>query len=468
MRGAIAAGHPVTAEVGAEMLRRGGNAVDACVAAGFASWVAESPLTGPGGGGFMLVHTPRATRVLDFFVTVPSGEREEPDEVSIAFDPSTTQLFRTGKGSCAVPGNAAGLEEAHRAYGRLAWRDVVRPAAELARAGIEVTQGQAFLHTILAPVLAATPAAGLDRGERLVWEDLAATLERIARRGAAAVYRGELARSIVRHVPSITLSDLAAYRPIWRRPVRVPYRGSEFASNPPPSSGGVLIGYGLRMLERPGRIGSRAAVERLVRTMEAQARARERRLTRKLVEVGGTTHVSVVDGNGNAASLSASTGGGGSGVVVPGTGVHLNNMLGEYDLNPTGRERRPGMRMTSMMAPSLVLAGERPRLVVGSAGSIRLRGAIMQIVANVVGHGLGVEEAIRRPRVHLDDRHLHCEGGTDAAVLDELERRGYDVVRWRRPNLYFGGAAAVEFLEDGTLAAAGDPRRGGHGVVVAA
>jgi len=121
-----------------------------------------------------------------------------------------------------------------------------------------------------------------------------------------------------------------------------------------------------------------------------------------------------------------------------------------------------------MMAPSLVLDGERPRLVVGSAGSLRLRGAIMQIVVNAAGRGQDVEEAIRAPRVHLDEDHLHCEGGTDPAALDELERRGYDVVRWRRPNLYFGGAAAVELLEDGTLAAAGDPRRGGHGVVVAA
>ena len=119
-----------------------------------------------------------------------------------------------------------------------------------------------------------------------------------------------------------------------------------------------------------------------------------------------------------------------------------------------------------MMAPSMVLAGERPRLVVGSAGSLRLRGAIMQLVVNVAGYGLTVREAIDAPRVHLEDGHLHCEVGVDADALDELERRGYDVVRWRERNLYFGGAAAVEFRADGTLAAAGDPRRGGHGIVI--
>jgi gamma-glutamyltranspeptidase/glutathione hydrolase len=144
----------------------------------------------------------------------------------------------------------------------------------------------------------------------------------------------------------------------------------------------------------------------------------------------------------------------------------MNNMLGEYDLNPPGRRARPGARLTSMMAPSIALDHERPRLVVGSAGSIRLRGAILQIVVNVVHHGMPVEEAIEAPRVHFDDGHVHCEGGSDQAELDLLEARGYDLVRWRRRNLYFGGAAAVERRADGSLAAAGDPRRGGQGIVV--
>jgi gamma-glutamyltranspeptidase / glutathione hydrolase len=118
------------------------------------------------------------------------------------------------------------------------------------------------------------------------------------------------------------------------------------------------------------------------------------------------------------------------------------------------------------MAPSIVLAGTRPRLVVGSAGSIRLRGAILQLVVNVVRHGMPVEEAIAAPRVHVDDDHVHCEGGADQAELDRLERLGYELIRWRRRNLYFGGAAAVEVRDDGSLHAAGDTRRGGHGIVV--
>jgi gamma-glutamyltranspeptidase/glutathione hydrolase len=171
----------------------------------------------------------------------------------------------------------------------------------------------------------------------------------------------------------------------------------------------------------------------------------------------------VIDGEGNAASLASSTGSG-SGVIVPGTGFHLNNMLGEYDLVAAG-PAEPGRRLTSMMAPTVVVGEGGPRLVVGSAGSVRLRGAIMQVIANVVAHGLPVAEAIDRPRVHVEEPHLHCEGGFDAEVLDQLGELGYDVVRWRRRNLYFGGTNAVEVLADGTLAAAGDARRGGAGIV---
>ena len=142
-----------------------------------------------------------------------------------------------------------------------------------------------------------------------------------------------------------------------------------------------------------------------------------------------TTHISVVDAHGNAASLSASTGCG-SGVIVPGTGIHMNNMLGEEDLNPGGREGSPGNRLTSMMAPSIVLEEGRPRLVVGSAGSIRLRAAILQFVVNVLDHGLTVREAIEAPRVHLEGEALQVEGGIEPDTADQLESAGYEVVRW--------------------------------------
>jgi gamma-glutamyltranspeptidase / glutathione hydrolase len=519
MKGAIAAGHPATAEAGAAILAEGGNAVDACLAAAFASWVAESPLTGPGGGGFLLVHRARdrKDRVLDFFVSIPgSGLRgrkaAEMETIDIDFDGSTSQVFLVGPASCAVPGAVAGLETAHRTYATVPWPHLLEPAIALARDGIELTPQQAYLHAILDLILRHTPEGReiyggegrLARGEKVLMPDLAGTLQALADGGARELYQGELGKKLVEHVldggGTLTRRDLAEYRIIWRRPTRTAFEGHEFVSNPPPSSGGVLIAYALALLERlaaNGTAGSAEAIQALVEVMRETARARQGSFAADLYRGGlaqrlcseenlraaveriegredaareqvgspGTTHISVVDDAGNAASLTASIGSG-SGVVVPGTGIHMNNMLGEYDLNPDGAEAPPGRRLTSMMAPSIALRGTAPRLVVGSAGSIRLRGAILQLVVNVVRHGMPVEDAISAPRVHVDDGHVHCEGGADQKQLDRLEALGYELIRWRRRNLYFGGAAAVEVREDGTLHAAGDPRRGGHGIVV--
>jgi gamma-glutamyltranspeptidase/glutathione hydrolase len=520
MRGAIAAGHRLTAEAGAEILAEGGNAVDACLAAAFTSWVAESPLTGPAAGGFLLVHRARdrTDRLLDFFVALPGRGSRKPvqphmESIDIDFDGSTSQVFLIGPGSCAVPGALAGLEAAHARYATLPWRRLLEPAIALARQGVELTPQQAYLHAIIDLILRHAPEGRaiygehgrMRAGERIVMNDLASTLELLAEGGARELYAGGLGREIVGYLAEngglLTREDLAEYRVIWRRPIRVPYAQHEFVSNPPPSSGGILIGYGLSLLDRlgsDGGQGSASAIATLVDVMREQLRVRGGTFAGDLYRGGltgklyseenlraalrrmedetapsetagapGTTHISVVDERGNAASLTASIGSG-SGVVVPGTGIHMNNMLGEYDLNPPGRQARPGARLTSMMAPSLALDGGLPRLVVGSAGSIRLRGAILQIVVNVVHHGLPVEEAIGAPRIHFEGGQVHCEGGADAAELDRLEARGYELVRWRRRNLYFGGVAAVERLADGSLAAAGDPRRGGHGIVVPA
>jgi gamma-glutamyltranspeptidase/glutathione hydrolase len=516
MRGAIAAGHPLTAEAGARVLAEGGNAVDACIAAGLASWVTESPLTGPGAGGFMLVHRARegASRLLDFFASVPGLGRDRPggemEEVDVLYGEST-QIFRIGPASVAVPGVPAGLEAAHRAYATLPLKTLAEPALELARGGVELTRAQAYLHAILDLILrrddhgrAIYGVEGrLVAGERLAMPELATTIDRLVDRGADDLYRGgELGRRVVQHIHAgggeLTERDLAEYRVIWRRPVRSPFRGTDFVSNPPPSSGGLLVGLALRLLDGlpETRAGSAEAIAALVEVMREQTRARSGTFAAELFRgglparlysddrleqararlrareaglaeaaaPGGTTHISVVDARGNAASLSASTGSG-SGVLVPGTGIHLNNMLGEYDL-AGGLPARPGRRLTSMMAPSIALDDGSPRLVLGSAGSIRLRGAILQVAVNVLEHGLPVEEAISAPRVHLEEPHVHCEGGHDPAELDRLEARGYDVTRWRRLNLYFGGVAAVAVADDGTLSAAGDPRRGGHGIVV--
>jgi gamma-glutamyltranspeptidase/glutathione hydrolase len=520
MKGAVAAGHPLTAQAGAEILAEGGNAVDACIAAAFVSWVAESPLTGPGAGGFMLVHraSDASDRLLDFFVSIPGSGLEnrgsaEMDEVMVEFDAGKRQLFRIGAASCAVPGAVAGLGAAHEAYARMPWPELIAPAIRLALAGVALNPQQAFLHGILDPVLRAQPegrrvygkSGPLGAGQRVTMPELADTLAGLAAEGPVSFYRGELAQRISAAVRErggrTTDKDLAAYRVIRRRPVRVAYGRHEFVSNPPPSAGGVLIAFALSVLDRlgsPGPAGSAQSSGALAEVMrEAQLargrgflsglnrgglarrllaeenvaaaaqRARERlgAFSPEPASFPSTTHVSVVDARGNAASLSTSTGCG-SGLIVPGTGIHMNNMLGEEDLNPVGRGGSPGLRLTSMMAPSVVLEEGRPRLVVGSAGSIRLRAAILQIVVNVLDHGMTVTEAIEAPRVHLEGTALQLEGGIEPDAADRLEAAGYDVVRWSSRNLYFGGASAVGLGADGALEAAGDPRRGGAGAVV--
>jgi gamma-glutamyltranspeptidase/glutathione hydrolase len=322
-----------------------------------------------------------------------------------------------------------------------------------------VTPTQAYLHDILSAIFGPPPGVG----ERLRFVDFTSTLERIAEEGTSFLFAGDVARALCETAPQVTTADLAGYRVITRRPVSTTFRGYEFASNPPPSSGGVLIAYGLRLLEKRGRFEAQDVLE----TMRGQDAVRDRLfrsqlyrggLARRLVEAPSmTTHISVVDAEGNAASLSCSLGSG-AGVVVPGTGIHLNNMLGEHDLAGV---QRPGTRLTSMMAPSICFDQGRTRLVVGSAGSARLRGAIMQVVVNVLARGLDVRAAVDAPRVHLDEGLVHAEKG---AEVRGLESEG--LVEWKAQNLFFGGANAVEVLPVGSLAAAGDPRRGGAAVVV--
>ena len=459
MNGALAAGHPLTAEAGAEVLRAGGNAVDACIAAAAVSWICESPLTGPGGGGFLLVHTAQEarTRLLDFFVAVPERTASPGDLFGVLVDyGDSQQTFYTGPMSVAVPGAALGVWEAHRRWGSVPWADLLAPAIRLAREGVVLNEVQAFLHRILDPLLRYSPEGdalygpgrALLEGERFAMPELADTLEQVAAEGAGWLYRGEFAKRIASHVP-LTLDDLARYEVIEREPLAISYRRDELRTNPPPASGGRLLAAGLEALG-----DAEPTPPALIRAMDAQNAIRGE-------SVGGTTHISAVDGNGDAVSLSCSMGSSG-GVVVPGTGFQLNNMLGETYL--VG-EVRAGARLKSMMAPSLLLREGVPRLVVGSAGSSRLAGAVLQVVVNVAARELGVEEAVDASRLHFENGVAHCE---DAAAADELEAAGYPVVRWRNRNLFFGGVSAVEIRDDGTLAGAGDPRRGGAAVVVQA
>ena len=510
-RGAVAAGHPETAEAGAWALREGGNATDAAVAAVAASTVVESPLTGLGAGGYMLVTEPGAEPVLlDFFVAAPGlGERERSSElipIDVDFG-DTTQVFNIGAASCGVPGVPAGLAEANRRFGSMPLSALLAPAVALAREGVGINRQQAYLLSILHPILTHEPAGAAlyapgggpqQEGETFVFAELAEALELLAAEGAEPFYRGELAARICDWVGErgglLAPEDLAAYEPIAREPIRIPFMGSEILTNPPPSAGGLLIAFALALLERL----ERADLPTFVAAMEAAQEARSQDFVTGLYErgfaarflapavvgeaarrcrealrpprrpprpgdaLGSTTHITAVDGAGRCASVTCSNGTG-SGLLVPGTGVHLNNMLGEQDLNPFGfHATLPARRMPSMMSPTVVLRDGLLEAGLGSAGSNRIRSAVAQTIVRIVVEGMAAQEAVAAPRVHYEDGVLHAEPGIDGAGLELLAERGYEIVRWRSQNLFFGGAnAVVRDPESGRLSGGGDPRRGG-------
>ena len=455
MRGAVAAGNRSSAEAGAWALAEGGTCVDAALAATFAAFVTEGPLTGPSGGGFLLLHEPgRDATVLDCFFAVPSDRGGEMDEVEIDFADASTQVFHVGEASVAVPGLLRGLEEAHERRGRLPWATLFVPALELADRPFAATDAQAFLHEILTPILQR------EAGGRRVYgtagqidaTELVPTLRllRDVRADALAVLLPDLA------------ADLDAYRVEERRPLQGVFAGASVMTTPAPSLGGAVVQTGLAALDARDR-GAPGSPDEALALAAALAAAYGTEGAGAGARPTGTTHVSVVDADGAAVGLS-STLGSGSGVFRH--GFQLNNMLGELDV--IGVEaREAGTRLPSMMTPTLVLGEEgEPRLVAGSAGSVRLAGAILQVVEAVVGHGLPVAEAISRPRLHVDDATVHVEGGWADDVAAALAEDGFDVRRWADRNLFFGGVSAVERRPGGILGAAGDPRRGGHGVVV--
>ena len=452
MRGAVAAGNRHTAEAGAWALAEGGNAVDAVVAAALAAFVAEGPLTGPAGGGFIILRNPGGEpTLLDCFFAVPSRPRGPMDEVVIDFGDASTQIFHVGPSSVAVPGLVAGLAEAHERHGRLPWAALCAPALELARKGVESTDAQRFLLEILVPILERTPEGHRIYGAhaRVETAGMVPGLERLRDVGAEAV--PEL-------LPELA-GDIAAYDVVERTPLEASFAGTRVVTCPPPSRGGRIVADGLAAIEelerRPGPDMPLPVL--LVAGLLAGYGGPTRHTA-----LTGTTHVSVIDGDGAAAALS-STLGSGSGVFAG--GFQLNNMLGELDVIGTD-ERAAGERLPSMMAPTLVLDGDGPRLVVGSAGSVRLSGAILQTIYHVVAGGLPVPEAIDHPRLHDEDGIVQVEGGWPDETAQQLSEARHAVNPWAGRNLYFGGVSAVERRADGTLLAAGDPRRGGHGVVV--
>ena len=508
MSSVVAAGHALTVGAAEDVLRAGGNAYDAVIAALATSFVAEPVLSSPGGGGFLLaVPVGERPRVYDFFVQTPRARRL-PDDIEFYpvmadFGPAR-QEFHIGRGTVATPGMIRGIAEVHADLATVPLRELVAPACRHATEGVALSGMQAYLLGVVEAIIGASEASRsifssveaperLARaGERLVNPMLADALEAIAIEGADLFYRGEIAASLVSDLASgghLEADDLAGYRVEKREPLSLEYRGARVLTNPPPSSGGALIGFGLDLLRAhdpgAGSFGSAAHLGLLAAVMEATSAARIEHSIESLASLDagsvarwreqvagrarafrGTTHVSVIDAAGNIASATVSNGEG-SGYVVPGTGIVMNNMLGEDDLNPDGFHRwTPDERMTSMMAPTALARRDGRRVATGSGGSNRIRTALLQVLVDLVDFEMEVEEAVAAPRVHVEDSFLSVEGGFDPERIAPVLEAWPEHQVWETANMFFGGAHTVASGPRG-VEGAGDPRRGGEFAIIA-
>ncbi|MCH8810071.1 MAG: gamma-glutamyltransferase [Proteobacteria bacterium] len=517
-KGAIACGHPATAAAAREILEDGGNAFDAALAALCAACVAEPVLCSLGGGGYLLARRADGEAVLyDFFVETPLQRRDaaEIDFYPILADFGTaTQEFHIGLGAIATPGAVKGLFAAHADLASLPMARLVEPAARMAREGVPLRPVDSYLFQVVGPILTARPEGRavytrpdgslLAAPDAFRQPELAEALEALAREGEALFHEGEFGRQLVADCRGqggqITMADLAAYRVVKRRPLERRHRDTRILTNPPPSSGGILIAFALELLAQTDLttlgFGTAEHLTLLARVMELTNKARvESRLHEAFVEdqeraaaerlfdpallaryaaevegqpasTRGTTHISVVDADGNIAALSISNGEG-CGYILPGTGIMMNNMLGEEDLNPHGFQAWPeGCRMSSMMSPTVAYRSDGSITALGSGGSNRIRTAILQVLLNLIDFDLPIAEAVAAPRLHFENGIANLEEGFDARAGAALRDRAREVVPWPPRNLFFGGVHAVLRDAEGRLEAAGDPRRGGTAVIV--
>jgi gamma-glutamyltranspeptidase/glutathione hydrolase len=460
VRPGVAAGHPATAEAGLRVLEDGGSAADAAVAASLASCVAETVMTGLAGGGHAIWFdgkTAEAT-LLDFFVTVPRVHPDRPvaalEDVGVPFGNEIVH-YQVGIASCAVPGVPAGLDELWRSHGRLPWAQLVEPALELARSGVDMPPAHAECLAMLAPVMTLSEGARiyapggelLRTGDRLEQPGLATALELMRDEGGRTFYEGTIAEALValmheREGP-LSREDLDAYAPFWLEPVETEYLGFRVLTR------GGLSHLVTTISALPSLRGVPAAERALTlaRVLEAPPYSGQGE------QIGDTTNLVAADGDGNACALTTSLGLG-SGDFLPGLDIHLNSMLGEVDLQV--RPLEPGARMESMMSPTLVLDDDGLSIAAGAAGGTRLRPALVQVLSGILDEGLPPQAAVDRPRLHSAGEIVRIEPGFEAEALVALEDAGYDVRRFGGLHHYFGGVSLLARSEG-----AADPRRSG-------
>ncbi|PID49987.1 MAG: Gamma-glutamyltranspeptidase [Proteobacteria bacterium] len=509
----IAAGHALTAEAAQHILQAGGNAADAMVAALFTACVVEPVLASLGGGGFALVQAAAGGKaeLLDFFTQTPLHKTspEDADFYAATVDfGSATQDFHIGTGSIATPGMISGLFELHRRHGSLPMRELTAFAAQQAKQGVPICAYQGYILSLVEPIFLSTPAAKqlyesanqtnkvLQASELLVNPALADTLEILGLEGERLFYEGEIAAAMCAQCAQgghLQTQDLLDYRTELRHPLTFHYKDWQILTNPPPAAGGSLISFALSLLQTLApHLGRFASREHVLAVREALALTQEARLANTLANgipdflaladpaliqryqaevlqrsraYRGTTHISILDAQGNAVSATVSNGEG-CGHIVPGTGFMLNNMLGEEDLNPNGFFRwHCNERMSSMMSPTIAHHPQGDLMVLGTGGSNRIRSAIVQVLLNLLHYELSVTEAVDAARLHVEQDMTYIEGGFSTEAAQALIEYSPAYRQWDQQNMFFGGVHTVT-RRKGQSTGAGDSRRGGVAVVV--
>ena len=499
MKGVVAAGDKNSAQAGADILKEGGNAYDAALAVMLAAPICEPVFTSLGGGGFLLgIEKNRKPELYDFFVEVPKKRLKEPEFFPIYVDfKSAIQEFHIGAGSVAIPGLIKGIEKVHKEKCTMPLSKIIEPAVKYARQGVYLSSMQESFVKLLEPIFKSTQSSKnvyCYDGKNLIDEthlykniEYANFLEEFAKDGAKLFYEGEVANEIEKISKEndglIYKEDLKNYQCIKRQPIDFKYKNYEVITNPPPSGGGILIAFALKLLEQSDLKEFRSFdyVKGLIEVYNTANDFRREhideylhdenlkdlisndRLTKNFCTTmnsrlnlwGNTTHLSVIDEHGNAVSVTT-TNGEGSGHVISNSGIMLNNMMGEEDLNPHGWFAwNEGIRLPSMMAPTAVLKNGNPELILGSAGSNRIRSAITSTIINNLDYKMSLNDSINSPRIHFEKGTVFIEPNLDKRIKKEIEKH-YKVQYFDDLSLFFGGVQAV----NGNLEGGSDLRRG--------
>tara|TARA_Y100000590_G_scaffold417009_1_gene516301 strand:- start:7200 stop:8711 length:1512 start_codon:yes stop_codon:yes gene_type:complete len=483
-----------------EILKYGGNAFDAAIGAVFVSMTSEFALTGAFGGGILMgIENNNSPFIYDFFVDCPKNNNSNKEFVNIEVDfGETKQSFYVGRGSIAIPGNIMGLLQIHENHGRLPLSDILKPAIEYAKNGITISSYQAYVLKIIEPIITydksskklfSTNNQLISRGDIFKNYAFVDFLNILIQKGYKYFYNGpglDVIFNFLKDKSNLCKNDFQSYKVYKRNPISLNFNNHIIYSNPSPSYGGTLISFLLTLIKD----SKNYSIFDIINAMNLSSQVRNEvclnpndeneisnalnqnilskyqkkfdnqnfiNFSKPLHGFGSTTHLSILDNNGNAVSMTT-TNGEGCGAIIPEYGIMMNNMLGEYDLNPFGFHKwGTKRRLPTMMSPTIITKDSKPQYILGSGGSNRIRSANIQVILNLLLNKMSLSNAVDAPRIHLEGNTLFHEPGINIPC-DKL--KNIIINSFNDKNLFFGGVNAVS-----PNSAVGDSRRGGHGII---